>query len=282
MPAIERGGTKIAWREAGRGETVVLLHSSASSSAQWRSLMEILGTSYHVVAPDLHGYGDSGPWSGAGPFALADEVALVESVLPGGAGPLHLIGHSYGGAVALHFALRYPTRLRSLTLIEPVAFHLLCGQAPLEESRRLLREVRSVASLISEATANGDYRGAMAQFVDYWNGTGAWKRLDPLLQSDLARRIPKIALDFRATLMEPSAPAAYRNVFVPALILRGSGSPAPARRLAEVIAETLPQSRLQTIEGAGHMLPLTHADAINRAIVEHLSGCVAGRRPAAA
>lgn len=280
MPATDHNGTRIAWRDTGCGETVALIHASASSSGQWRSLAAVLAGDCRVVAPDLYGYGETGAWSGARRFALADEAALVEAALPAGA--VHIVGHSYGGAVALRFALQQPERVRSLVLIEPVAFHLLREQAPHEESRRLLRGLRTVASQIAKATANGNYRGAMARFVDYWNGTGAWKRLDPLLQADLARRVPKIALDFWAAMTEPTAPADYRRIKAPALVLRGSASPAPARRIAEIVARNLPRASLQTIEGAGHMLPLTHPDAVNRAIVEHLSACNVGRRPAAA
>ena len=280
MPAIDHNATRIAWRDTGCGETVLLLHSSASSSAQWRALTSMLAGDCRVVAPDLYGYGETGYWSGPGPFALADEAALAEAILP--AGPLHIVGHSYGGAVALRLALRQPGRVKSLALIEPVAFHLLCDRAPQEESRRYLREVRGVASLIVKATANGNYRGAMARFVDYWNGAGAWKRLDTAVQADLARRVPKIALDFWATMTEPAAPLDYRRIKAPALVLRGSASPAPVRRLAEIVAGCLPDSRLQTVAGAGHMLPLTHGDAVNRAIAEHMFACGAGARPAAA
>jgi pimeloyl-ACP methyl ester carboxylesterase len=280
MPAIDHNGTRIAWRDTGCGETVALIHASASSSGQWRSLTAMLAGDCRVVAPDLYGYGESGTWSGAGPFALADEAALVQAALPAGA--VHIVGHSYGGAVALRLALQQPRRVRSLVLIEPVAFHLLNEQAAHEERRQLLRELRNVASRIAKATANGNYRGAMARFVDYWNGAGAWKGLDPLLQADLALRVPKIALDFWAAMTEPTAPSDYRRIKAPALVLRGSASPAPARRIAEFVARNLPRSRLQTIEGAGHMLPLTHPDAVNRAIVEHLHACGASRRPAAA
>ncbi len=122
----------------------------------------------------------------------------------------------------------------------------------------------------------------MARFVDYWNGAGAWKRLEFAQQADLARRVPKIALDFRATLMDPAAPLDYRRIEAPALVLRGSGSPAPAQRLAGIVARCLPQARLQTIAGAGHMLPLTHGEAVNQAVAEHLFACGAGRHPAAA
>src|SRR5918996_2078004 len=101
-------------REAGTGVPVVCVHASASSSGQWRPLMERLSGRFRSLAVDLYGYGQSPPWPDERPLALADEVELIEPVLETAGDRLHLVGHSYGGAVALRAALACPTRLRSL------------------------------------------------------------------------------------------------------------------------------------------------------------------------
>ena len=294
MPKIELNGARVAYAATGSGETVLLLHATASAGAQWQALAETLRSDWRVVAPDLYGYGESDPWPGHGPFALAEEAALAEAVLAdaglanaglanAGRRPFHLIGHSYGGAVALRLAMQQPERLLSLVLIEPVAFHLLREEAPSPANRDLFGEVMEVAALVSGAAASGDYRHAMARFVDYWNGQGAWLRAKPELQGALARHTPKVALDFWAATTESTPRAAYERIAVPTLILSGARSPRPTRRIAELLAESLPASRLQTIDGAGHMLPLTHRDAVNAAVLAHLLRNKADRhRPAAA
>jgi pimeloyl-ACP methyl ester carboxylesterase len=283
MPRIDLKEARVAYAETGSGETVLLLHATASSGAQWQALSETLRSGYRILAPDLYGYGETDPWPGYGPFALAEEAALADAILPLGHGPIHLVGHSYGGAVALRFAMQQPERLRSVVLIEPVAFHLLRDDASDPANRHLFGEVMAVADLVSSAAASGDYRGAMARFVDYWNGDGAWMRTKPELQAALARRTPKVMLDFWATMTESTPRTAYRRIAVPTLVLRGARSPRPTRRLAELVAESLPESRLQTIEGAGHMLPLSHKEAVNAAVAAHLRRSMAGRhRPAAA
>ncbi len=279
MPTIDLGGTRIACAETGAGETVLLLHSSAGSGALWRSLTERLRTRCRVLAPDLYGYGDTDPWPGYRPLTLADEAALAAAVLPPACDSIHLVGHSYGGAVALRFALQWPGRLRSLTLIEPVAFHLLRDTAEAAD-RALFRRVTALAVAVSEAAARGDDRDAMAQFIDYWSGDGAWSRATPEAQAALARRAPKVALDFQATMSEPMPRAAYRQIAVPALVLRGTQSPRPTRRIAELVAKALPAARLETIDGAGHMLPLTHPESVNAAVAAHLFPAVP-QRPAA-
>lgn len=283
MPKIELNGATIAYAESGAGETVLLLHGTAGSSAQWRGLTDMLRSGCRILAPDLYGYGESDPWPGEGSFSLAEEVALAKAVLPPLRGPIHLVGYSYGGAVALRFAVTHPERLRSLTLIEPVVFHLLREEGLDPADAGLLEEVMDIAALVSQAAVTGDYRHAMARFVDYWNGDGAWMATKPELQAALARRTPKVALDFWATITEPTPRTSYRQIGAPTLILRGTDSPQPTRRIAELLSDCLPNCRLRTIEGAGHLLPLTHKEAVNTAIAAHLSRNMAGgRRPVAA
>ena len=65
------------FREAGSGTTVVCIHSSASSSAQWRALMERLADRFRVIAVDLYGSGGTAAWPQDEPMKLGDEIALL-------------------------------------------------------------------------------------------------------------------------------------------------------------------------------------------------------------
>ena len=103
-------------REAGAGSGVVCLHSNASSSAQWRGLMDRLAPNFHVLAPDSYGSGKSPEWHSDRVIALSDEVALIEPVLARAGSPLSLVAHSYGAAVALVAALGDPSRVRAMAL----------------------------------------------------------------------------------------------------------------------------------------------------------------------
>jgi len=274
MPRITVKGVEIAFDDSQPTEdcrgTVVLLHSSASSRAQWRALTADLRTCYHIIAPDLHGYGETGDWHGRRSLTLADEAEIVAAMIARADGPIHLVGHSYGGAVALRFAFERPDLLRSLALIEPVAFHLLrhrgCSEHPHCSEHDLLSRVRDIAETVA-----GDSVRGMACFVDFWNGAGAWSQLREKTRTDLARRAGKVALDFQATLEEPVPPAAYRRISVPSRILRGETSPPVAQAIAARLAAVLPEATLDVIPGAGHMLPLTHAAAVNAVIAAHLS-----------
>src|ERR1700759_5662393 len=105
--------------------TVIALHCSGSGATQWRKLGEALGSRHALVAPEHYGCDSTGPWSGERAFTLADEAAKTGGIINASRGKVHLVGHSYGGGVALRAAIERPERIASLTLYEPSAFHLL-------------------------------------------------------------------------------------------------------------------------------------------------------------
>jgi pimeloyl-ACP methyl ester carboxylesterase len=84
------------FRGSGEGEAVVCLHASASSSGQWRSLMELLGKRHRLIGPDLVGYGRSPAWQDDRHLWLNDEVDSLAPVLDAAGQRFSLIGHSYG------------------------------------------------------------------------------------------------------------------------------------------------------------------------------------------
>jgi pimeloyl-ACP methyl ester carboxylesterase len=89
-----------------------------------------------VLFPDLYGSGNSPPWPAGRELTLADEVALLEPVFEAAGESFHLVGHSYGGAVAVRAALTHPGRFLSLVLIEPVLFGLLLAEDPGQPAAR--------------------------------------------------------------------------------------------------------------------------------------------------
>src|SRR5262249_15218680 len=148
------------------------------------------------LTPEHYGSDNAGPWTGEHAFTIADEAARTLALIDASEGRVHLVGHSYGGAVALHVALARPHSIASMALYEPTVFHLLRQLgAP---GRGGFAEIADVAQPFSQGAITGDYRTAVARFVDYWNGRGAWDAMRPAAQQSLIRWAPKGPLDFRA------------------------------------------------------------------------------------
>jgi pimeloyl-ACP methyl ester carboxylesterase len=105
---------KVDYFEAGSsGPVVMLVHSSVSGARQWRRLMDHLKDQFRVRAVNLFGYGKTPPWPAATTQTLSDQARLVEAALPPNAGEIYLVGHSFGGSVAMKVAVRLPARVAS-------------------------------------------------------------------------------------------------------------------------------------------------------------------------
>jgi lipase len=160
-------GRMVHWASQGEGAPVVALHGSASTGAQWRTLSGIPLGPLPGDAPDLAGYGRSGrPLGAAEPCGRGGLPA--PGALDAAGGPVHLIGHSFGGAVALAVAITMPQAVRSLTLIEPAAFRLLPG--PTIRPTGCWRRDCGVAEDVRAPCPRGPARGRGQRFIDYWNG----------------------------------------------------------------------------------------------------------------
>jgi pimeloyl-ACP methyl ester carboxylesterase len=238
---------------------VVLLHSSAASSRQWDSLAERLEPSFSVHAIDLHGHGRQPAWAGPRPLALSDDVALVQPVLER-AGGAHVIGHSYGGAVAVHLAAERPALVRSLAVYEPVLFALLAEQ---QSEGAAAREAFDVAARMRESLAAGDAEGAAQRFVDYWSGAPVWDRWPAERRCAVVARMPVVVQHFDALYGAPLAPERLARLTMPMLCLTGACSTAAARRISELLRDRLPLQRHETLPGLTHMGPIARADVVN-------------------
>lgn len=266
MSSLMIAGSRVECLELGAGEPVVLLHSSGSSAGQWRALAEQLSERYHVIAPDLFGYGGTDAWPGHRPFLLDCEAQIVLGLLERLDHPAHLVGHSYGGALALHMAATHGDRLLSMTLIEPVAFHLLRGIDSVA-----LAEIVQVAATVARALEQGAYLTGLDHFIDYWSGSGAARRIPTHKRYAMAARLVKIGLEFHAVLNEQTRLEDFRGVPVPTLLLRGADAPLPTRRICQLLEPILPHALGETIAGAGHMAPLTHAEQVNALVAAHIA-----------
>jgi pimeloyl-ACP methyl ester carboxylesterase len=232
---------------------VIALHSSASGPRQWEPWRALVPEAVELVAPALIGYGDEGGgWSAASPVTLAEEALRLAPWLERRPGGVHLLGHSYGGAVALELALRWPARVRSLTLYEPVRFGLL--QAP--GARSLRAEALELGHAVAALVRGQRLHAAAERFVDYWSGPGAWAACGGRRRAGIAQAMPKVAEEFGALFADQVPAHAWSRLAMPVRLLAGSASPAPVQRIAELLAQVCPRSTLQRLEGLGHMGPV--------------------------
>lgn len=259
------------YREAGAGPGVVCLHSNASSSSQWRALMEALAPHFHVLAVDSYGAGKSPAWPADREVMLKDEVALLEPVFARAGDPFMLVGHSYGAAVALVAAALQPRRVRALALYEPTLFSLVDADSPPPNDADGIKH--AVAGAVA-ALDRGDPDGAAQCFIDFWMGEGAWARTPEARKGPIVASMANIGGWGGALTGEPTSLEAFGRLDMPILYMTGKRSPASSLGVAKVLAPVLRRVEVVEFEKLGHMGPITHPDLVNTAIVEFLSNSV--------
>ena len=227
---------------AGFGAPVLLLHGSASSSAMWTPVINALKARFRLIAPDLIGYG------------------------------AHVVAHSYGGVVALALARAGRVSICSLTLIEPVAFHMA------RSDPQAWAEVERFSGGFADRMARGDVEAAMRHFVNYWSSAGTWEAMEEGTRAHMRRAAQKIMQEFHAASADPLVDA-LRDAAFPVRLIAGDMSPLPVRRIAVLIAERLPNASLQVIAGANHLLPSTHHRALSALLLEMLGSDSPSVRP---
>ena len=249
--------------------SVIALHCSLGSGRQWTKLTAELGSFCRVIAPDISGYG-SGPTPANPPLTLAEEVEHLAPVFGSTEGPLHLVGHSYGGAIAFKIATtsRFAGRVRSLTLIEPVLPTLLKES---RADRRLYDLFAQLADKVFVDLWAGMHLEAVDRFTSYWNGSGPPEQLSGEVRLRMMDCVEKVAYDFAAVLAEENVTSAAAAIGVPTLLLSGGMSPYLTQRIAGRLASLIEGAEAHHFPAGGHMLPLTHARLVNPLISAHIS-----------
>jgi len=256
--------TQMHVSETGEGEPVVLLHSGAGEARDWRRFKAELPAGYRCAALDFYGCGGTPPWLGPSPLTIDDQADLVATLARSMGPPVHVCGHSYGGAVALRLAVTRPELVRTLSLIEPQCFPLL------REARDPLFEVSaSQWKRIRAALERGEPERGWRQFVDYYSGEGFWDRLRPEVRASFVASSP--VERWAVLFSNPTTLDDLRRAEVPTLVVCGENTTAPERRMCELIVGAVPRAALVTVAAAGHMSPMTHPKEVADRIAAHMS-----------
>ena len=268
MPIVETDTHYITGIDEGDGPTVLLLHSSGASSRQWKALIQAEHDKNRFIAPDFLDYGGT-RCIPPGPVTSEAEVEVTMAALHLIPGPVDLVGHSYGGTVALRVARRLGERVRSLVLIEPVAFEFL----HMLGEDRLWEEMADVARRHVDLVAEGQSAAAADVFMGYWIGSRDWCGMPDVMRDQIIETMPKIAAEWEIMLTAKERPETFSGMDAPTLLIRGTETREPVSRVLDILLETLPNAHLEEVAGAGHMSPLTHSGDVNRLIMNHIEAC---------
>jgi pimeloyl-ACP methyl ester carboxylesterase len=221
--------------------------------------MHEIARDFKVIAMDLSGYGGTPYPEKPEEYSLQHETELLLEVVDENLGqeePYHLVGHSYGGVVALYHAYHHSSRISSLTAIEPMAYHLLDT-----DHEQLVASKNMVAEITSDIEQDRNIEAA-EKFIDTWMAPGAFSRLGQRERNLLGEGVKKMVLDFKAASSTPLTIDDYACLPRPFTVIAGRQSPPYSLAITDRIVTSLKGSELIWVDG-GHFAPVTHYHQVN-------------------
>lgn len=244
-------------RRAGDGPRVVLSHCSLAHSGAWNPFLAAR-PDLDAVALDLPGHGDTEMDAVRDPGRQATDAVLD---LLEAEGPAHLVGHSFGGRVVVRAGLERPDVVKSLTLIEPMMFHVLD-----EVGDPLADYERAAGAGYAKALADGDEEAQARAFVDRWGNGMTWEDQPERTRIYTIERMHFVAATAEEVMGQPPGQITLADVATltcPVRVIYGSDTVPSAIGIAEHVARAAGTKPI-SIAGAGHMVAISHAGDVAR------------------
>ena len=211
---------------------------------------------------------EHGAWPLSRDLEHADHAELFASMLPSiGHKRVHVVGHSYGGAIAAQLALDHPQLISKLVLIEPSLPMILEGSA--DES--LLMDFVKLNNEFRDAIQRGANRDAWRMYVDGRNGAGAWDALDVSAQEKILGGTAQALSVAVATIKNSLRLTDFRSMASPSLVVCGDRTTPRDAATAKALQSVVPGCASAVVEGSGHMSPGTHPRELAEIIIGFLA-----------
>jgi len=256
----------IDYDECGRGPTVVLVPGSCSTGAAWRPVISRWEGRFRCVTMSLLGYGGTVERRVAEDADMSREAEILESVVRRAACPVHLVGHSFGGLVALAVALRNRVPLLSLAILEAAAPEILRSKG----EHRHYRAFREMTEAYFRAFHAGE-KAAISSMIDFYGGSGAFASLPQRVRDYAVEATAVNILDWATAYGFQPTPDSLASIEVPTLVLWGGASHPAVQRANELLSLCIANASAVALAGAAHFMIATHAKQVAELIARQVS-----------
>jgi len=258
---VEVDGIRVAYRQAGAGPALVLVHGAVSDSRVWEPQFDRLAGQFSVVAWDAPGCGQSGdpPES----FRLAEYADVLAGLIEAlGLGRVHVLGHSFGGALALELARRHAEAVATLILVGGYAGW--AGSLPATEVKRRLAFALDVADRLPGGFEPDSMPGLFSEKLS--------SEAAAALTTIMSESRPVATRAMAHALAEADLREALPSISVPTLLIHGDADTRSSRTVAEELRRRIPTSTLVVLRGLGHECYLEDPDRFDREVRTFLHG----------
>jgi pimeloyl-ACP methyl ester carboxylesterase len=265
----EVNNVKLTYLEQGRGEPVVFVHGAMSDFRAWEPQREAFAQHYRYIALTQRYFG-AAVWTDNGEkFSLAthvDDLAAFIGAL--NSGPVHLVGWSYGGGIALALTVQHPELVSSLFLFEPSPTTVVTDPV---ETKVLGEDAKAMVFPAAAACKSGNTFEAARQLFDGVSARpGAFDKLPAEKRALILENARSIPLQFGATANTPLSCAQLGQIKVPVAIVKGELTRPYFVVLADTASRCIPGSRSISIPKGGHLAPAEEPESFNKALLGFL------------
>ncbi len=239
------------------GDPVALLHGSLADRHSFDRVVPKLSQALQVLSYDRRGYGGSRGPPRARP--VVDDAQDLAGLLEGANFyPVHVIAHSYAGAVAFRLAIDRPELVRSISVHEPPFFGLLLDDpATRPEGEAFVRGLAELRAGVAIGRRAEVTRAVVEVFSDV---PDAWDRLTPAVRAAMEAMIDEWAVELGDPAASRPDASELRDLLVPVLVTTGGRSPSYLAQVAHRLAADLRNATVEVLSGAGHVPQLTAPD----------------------
>jgi 3-oxoadipate enol-lactonase len=257
-------GASLYYECAGQGHPLLLIHAGIADSRMWDEQFPVFAQRYRVIRYDVRGFGQTRLEPGT--FANHEDVRMLLNAL--GAQKAHIIGVSFGSAIALDFTLAHPDVVASLVMVSP-------GASGVEPSERIRQFIRDENALVEQ----GDIEGATELNMRLW--VDGIHRRPEQVNATVRQRVYDMQYHAFTIPMpdgveeeelHPPAITCLSEVRAPTLIIVGDLDLPEKLQLAAQLASDIPGARQHIIAGAAHMPSMEQPEAFKRVVLDFLNG----------
>ena len=259
MPTTVIDGVRLYWESVGEGPAVVLVHGSWGDHRSWDAAASYLSAANRVVTYDRRGHSQSDCPAGQGSVEedVGDLAGLIAEL---DLAPAHVAGSSFGGTIALRFAISHPDLVATLSVHEPPLVAMIGDDPTVIEAKQRIAEVGALLRAGSVETGARHFVDAVAF------GPGRWDRLPPEIRRTFVTNAPTF-------LDELNDPETFRIDLArlstfnrPTLLTGGDQSPPLFELVLDKLSGLLPRASRHTFVGTGHVPHLTDPGEYARVI----------------
>jgi esterase len=267
VKSVEVNSYDMAYQETGSGVPLVLVHGAINDYRGWAAQVPEFAKNYRVIAVSLRHYYPE-RWDGKGnDFSIGQHISdLPVFIRQLNVGPVHLLGHSRGGAVVLNAAKMHPELIKSLILEDASGLEALLPKSP--DNDRLVAEAKANREALAHALAAGEIEAGVQRYIEALNGAGSWSKL-------AADRKQMLFDNIGTALIPEGRPvttcAEISKFSFPILLLNGERSPKRYGAMYQAMRKCKDIPEPVVIPNAAHAMHRDNPAAFNAAVLSFLA-----------